>query len=147
MASTVHWTGIVHVVKVLFRRFETMKRGILWAALLLALSVSSALAQSSVDGTWSGTIQGPQGDFPVTMTFETDGAELTGTISDFQGGQTEIENGSVQGDTISFQQTFAPGGQPFSISYVGRLVDGELAMVVEVPEMSERIEFTLVPED
>lgn len=124
-----------------------MKRGILRAALLVALSASPAFAQVSIDGTWSGTIQSSEGDYPVTMTFASDGTALTGTISDFQGGQTEIENGSVRGDTISFEQTLDPNGQPFSINYVGQLVDSELAMVLEVPEMGEQIEFILRPEN
>jgi len=124
-----------------------MKRGILASALLVALSAGPAFAQSSIDGTWTGTIQSSQGDYPVVMAFTSDGPALTGTISDFQGGRTEIENGSVRGDTIAFEQTFDPDGDAFSISYVGQLLDGELAMVLEVPEMGERIEFSLRPED
>jgi hypothetical protein len=120
-----------------------MKRGILLAALLVAAMASPALAQSSVEGRWRGTISGSQGDRPVTVTLEADSTTLTGTVSDFQGGQMPIENGSVRGDTISFHQTFSFEGQSFTIRYVGQLVDDELAMVLDVPEMGEPLEFIL----
>lgn len=124
-----------------------MTTKILAAALFLALSAGPGFAQSPIDGTWSGTLESSQGDYSLTVTLASDGAELTGTISDFFGGQSEIENGSIRGDTISFEQTYNPRGDNFHLTYVGHLVDSELEMVLEAPEVDERIEFVLRRDD
>mgnify|MGYP001585714864 CR=1 FL=1 len=53
------------------------------------------------DGTWNVTMKTPMGDQAGTLTLATDGGTLTGSMSGPQG-STEIEDGTVDGDTLSW---------------------------------------------
>ena len=53
------------------------------------------------DGTWSMTMKTPMGDQAGTLTLATDGDTLTGSMSGPQG-SVEIEDGTVDGDTLSW---------------------------------------------
>ena len=58
-------------------------------ALAFLLLTATAYA-ADVDGKWSGTVQGPMGDFPVAFTFKADGAKLTGSTTGFDGAEVPI---------------------------------------------------------
>jgi hypothetical protein len=78
------------------------------AVLALGFAASRAYAATDVTGTWTGSIQGPDGGggFNLTFTFKQDGATLTGTIDGGQGEPLAIKNGKVDGDKISFSIDF-----------------------------------------
>lgn len=68
-------------------------------AALLALAAWAA----DVNGTWTGQINGPDGNsFALTYSFKQDGEKLTGTVAGPQGDPIPLEEGKVQGDKISF---------------------------------------------
>jgi hypothetical protein len=72
---------------------------------LAALS-SFALAQSPVDGTWAGEVQGGRGGQQlVTITLKADGDKLTGSFSGAGQGPIDIQEGMVSGSTVSFKNT------------------------------------------
>ncbi len=56
---------------------------------------------ADVDGKWEGTIQGPQGDFPLTFDFKADGEALTGTVESAMG-KVPISNGKISDHGITF---------------------------------------------
>ena len=89
-------------------------------ATLACLMVTSAFA-ADVDGKWTASMPGRQGNtMEVTFTFKADGSKLTGTMSNPRG-EREIENGKIDGDNISFDQTFERGGNSMTIMYKGKL--------------------------
>ncbi len=57
---------------------------------------------SKVLGTWSYTLETPQGDRSGTLTFEGDQSGLEGTITNSQGTESELESISFDGTTLSF---------------------------------------------
>jgi hypothetical protein len=72
------------------------------AALLLALSATSAFA-ADLTGAWTGDFEIASGDsIHLLLTLKQDGAKLSGTVSGAQIGQIEIFDGKVEGDKISF---------------------------------------------
>jgi hypothetical protein len=89
------------------------------ASVLMLLVVSVTAFAADVDGTWTGTVQGPMGDIPVGFTFKADGAKLTGTTTGFDGSQVPIMDGKIEGNTITFTVTLDFGGMPFMLSYKG----------------------------
>ena len=95
-------------------------------SLLLLLTVAAYAAD--VDGKWSGTVQGPMGDFPVAFTFKADGAKLTGSTTGFDGAEVPIMDGKVDGKNVSFTVTFDFGGMPFMLSYMGVVSPDEIKM-------------------
>src|SRR6516225_8189377 len=98
------------------------------ASLLILLIVGVTAYAADVDGTWTGTVQGPMGDFPVSFTFKADGAKLTGTTLGFDGMPVPIQDGKIDGNNISFTVTFDFGGMPFMLSYKGAVSTDQIKM-------------------
>lgn len=93
----------------------------------LVLFVFSALA-ADVDGKWTGTVSTPMGDFPVAYTFKADGAKLAGSTTGIDGMEVAIQDGKIDGNTISFSVTFDFGGMPFMLTYKGLVSADEIKM-------------------
>lgn len=78
-----------------------------------------------VTGTWSVTIQSDQGSFDSTIEAKQTGANVSGTMRS-QFGQSEIKDGLVSGNTLSFSIEFEAGGESFSLDFSGT-VEGDAA--------------------
>jgi hypothetical protein len=66
----------------------------------------------AVDGTWKITLETPLGSRSATLTLASVGGGLSGTMSG-EAGSTEIYDGEVNGDQISFK---ADINQPMSLT-------------------------------
>ena len=70
----------------------------------------------------------------VTITLKQDGSTLTGSIPGFArgGGEapppTEISNGKVEGDKVSFEVKMTRGDQTFVTKYEGMLAGDDLKL-------------------
>ena len=98
----------------------------LLASVLVLLVIGVTAYAADVDGTWSGTIQTPMGDLPVSFTFKADGAKLTGTTTGFDGSQVPIMDGKVDGNTVTYSVTFDFGGMPLMLSYKGVIAGDQM---------------------
>ena len=84
-----------------------MKFLILASLLMIALCVPAVAAD--IDGKWTGSVQGPAGDTPVSFTFKSDGAKLTGTTPNpLDGTDVAIKDGKVDGKNITFKLSLVP---------------------------------------
>ncbi|MGA9063572.1 MAG: hypothetical protein WB341_18155 [Terracidiphilus sp.] len=91
--------------------------------LFFALGTVTALA-ADFNGKWTADVQGRNGNTQtITFEFHVDGTTLTGTITTPRGG-TDISNGKVDGDNISFDQVMNFNGNSITISYRGT-ADGD----------------------
>lgn len=101
------------------------------AIMLLAL-VASAFA-ADVTGKWVSESQGRQGQGPTqtTYTFKVEGATLTGTVSGRQG-DTEISDGKVNGDEISFTVVRKMGEMEMKMLYKGKVAGDEIKFTMEM---------------
>lgn len=99
-----------------------MLRKIGLAVLFLALGTVSALA-ADFNGKWTGDVTTPRGTQTLTFDFHVDGSTLTGKITTPRG-DTDISNGKVDGDNISFDQVMNFNGNEFKITYTGK-ADGD----------------------
>ena len=99
-----------------------MMRKLMLAATLVALGSVAAMA-ADFNGKWSGTVETMRGTQTLTFDFKVDGTTLTGTITTPRG-DTDISNGKIDGDTISFDQVVSFNGNSFTISYKGT-IDGD----------------------
>ena len=72
----------------------------------LFFALPSALsAQSSVDGFWDFVMTGPAGDVTAVVDLFVDGSDLIGQFDLGNGNIWPIDEGSVNGNTISFKLT------------------------------------------
>src|ERR1035438_2175339 len=82
--------------------------------------------------------KGAQGR-PMTITLKADGAKLTGSIPGFgRGGDeapppTEISNGKVDGNNVSFEVTREFNGNSMTTKYEGTMSGDELKLKITSP--------------
>ncbi len=82
---------------------------------------------ADIAGPWHAEFESPRGQQKIQFEFKTEGDKLTGkTISRFGGGsrEAEIQEGKVEGDTLSFIQVMNFQGNEMRIAYTGK-VDGD----------------------
>lgn len=93
------------------------------AFLFVALGAVTALA-ADVTGKWTASVESRRGGTQtITFDFHVDGSALTGKITTPRG-DSDISNGKVDGDTITFDQVMNFNGNQRTISYKGT-VDGD----------------------
>ena len=92
---------------------------------LILLSCALALAAFAADvtGKWTYEMQGRNGAMTGTINLKADGSALTGTVSG-RGGETEISDGKIDGDTVSFSVVREFNGNKMTMKYTGT-VSGE----------------------
>ena len=99
---------------------------LLCALALLGLFVTSAMAQSPVDGKWIAQVPGRDGQTrETTFTFKADGAKLTGTVSGRQADRP-ISDGKIEGNNLSFNLVYSGGGGEMKFTYTGVLSGNEI---------------------
>ena len=103
------------------------------AGAFLGLGAASQAQAADASGTWSFTRAGRGGGDPVKMTLKlkAEGEKLTGTLSSpgGQGGQarnTEISEGKVKGDDISFSVVVERNGNKMTTKYSGKVSGGSI---------------------
>lgn len=101
----------------------THRRTLVLAVLTLALLASAYAAD--VAGKWTAEVENPRGVMQYTLEFKVDGANLTGKMIS-QGGETEIQNGKVNGDEISFLQVLKLRNREVRLQYKGKVSGDEI---------------------
>lgn len=98
-------------------------------AIFVCMFAIAVIAQS-VDGKWTGEVQGGRGPQPVTLTLKADGGKLTGTVLGGRGGENPIQDGTISGTALKFktQQQGRGGGDPITLNWTGTLKGDEIAM-------------------
>ena len=79
---------------------------------------------AGVTGTWISEFDSQRGHQKYTFTFKQDGAKLTGTAHSEAGERkrdTELKEGKVDGDTISFVEMLSIQDREIRITYTGKL--------------------------
>ncbi len=99
-----------------------MLRKIALAVLLFACSSALALA-ADFNGKWTAEFDTQIGVQKYTYEFHVDGATLTGKAAN-EHGETEITEGKVDGDNISFVEMLDFQGTKLRIVYTGK-IDGD----------------------
>ncbi len=100
------------------------------AGLLMTFTTITAFA-ADVTGTWTGEMKGPNGDpFQITFTFSQDGAKLAGTVLGPQGDPTDISNGKIEGDKLSFDVSF----DGMTIKHEGTIAGDEIKLTVKADD-------------
>jgi len=87
---------------------------------LLVLGIGTLLLAADFNGTWTAAIETQVGVQNYTYTFKVEGEKLTGkTKSQF--GESEITEGVVKGDDITFVENLNYEGMPLKITYKGKI--------------------------
>ena len=100
------------------------RRTALCATFLIVLSSLSAFA-ADVTGTWTAKTSDPNASL-LTFVFKQEGAKLTGTVAT-PTETTNISNGKVNGDKISFAGTMSVA----TFTYEGTIAGDEIKVTVK----------------
>lgn len=101
-----------------------MKRFTLIFGAATALFALHAVA-ADIDGTWVGTV----GQSQITFQLKADGEKLTGTLDNAAApGATEIKDGRIQGDEISFHVMRTLNETESKVEWTGKLEGDELKL-------------------
>ena len=101
-------------------------------------------AQGSVNGTWSGEVQGGRGPQQLTLSLKADGGKLTGTQTGGRGGDITIEEGTIAGNTLKFKTKQMGRGGEIVFNWTGTLKGDEIAFTrVAEGGQGQKQEFTM----
>ncbi len=96
-----------------------------WLALLL-IGVAWATVHAAVDitGRWTAAFETQIGMQEYTYQFRVKGRTLTGKAASANG-ETDIQNGRVDGNTVTFLERFPHQGMTITITYMGTIVSAD----------------------
>ena len=113
-----------------------IKKRILLGAVILAAMAAAAFA-ADVTGTWTASFDTQVGKQSYTYTFKVDGNKLTGKAKSESGHdrETDITEGMVNGDDISFVENINYQGMPLKIVYKGKIEGDEIKFTRTIADM------------
>ena len=92
---------------------------------LLGLCVFTAVA-ADVTGKWTAQVPGRNGTTENTFVLKQEGNKLTGSITGGRGGDAQITDGKMDGDTISFTVVRNFGGNEVKQHFKGTVSGSEI---------------------
>lgn len=98
---------------------------------------AQAADQANATGIWKWSFERNGQSFETTLKLKQDGEKLTGTISGRNGTETEIEDGQVKGDDVSFKVTRTFNNNTFVQTYKGKVSGDSLKGKVEFERNGE----------
>lgn len=103
---------------------------------LIVLTVCTLAFAADFNGTWTAAIETQIGVQNYTYTFKVTGEKLTGRAKS-QYGDTELTEGVVKGDDISFVENLTYEGMPLRITYKGKISGEEIKFTRNVAEIAD----------
>jgi len=111
-----------------------MKRLVAVAVLaMLASPATMARAEKQGDpaGTWTWQVPGTSANQTVTLKLKREGEKLTGVLNR-NGRDTNIEDGKISRDEVSFTVTPARKGAKFPVKYTGKVTGENIIGTMEM---------------
>jgi hypothetical protein len=102
---------------------------------MLVVICGAALA-ADFNGTWTAAIDTQIGVQNYTYTFKVEGEKLTGKAKS-QYGETELTEGVVKGDDITFVENLNYEGMLLKITYKGKIAGDEIKFTRNVAEIAD----------
>ena len=103
---------------------------------MITLAICTFAFAADFNGTWTAAIDTQVGVQNYTYTFKVEGEKLTGKTKS-QYGESEITEGVVKGDDISFVENLNYEGMPLRITYKGKIAGDEIKFIRNVAELAD----------
>ena len=103
---------------------------------ILAAGLALTAWAADLTGQWTATFNTQIGEQHYTYTFKVDGEKLTGTAKNDRG-ITDITNGTIKGDQISFDESLDFNGQTIPIKYTGTVSGDSIKLHRTVGDFAE----------
>jgi len=100
-----------------------MRRSAIFMFVLLALAVAAA---ADVTGKWKGNLETDDGSRELTFNLKADRGKLTGTVEGLLDRSLDVNEGKVEGATITFSVISEWDGNAVKLVYKGELAGDEI---------------------
>jgi hypothetical protein len=107
----------------------------------LIAALACIAAAADINGTWKATAEGPNGSMERTFVFKVDGSKVTGETTSSMMGKSTIDDGKIDGDTVTFTITVKFQGNEMKLNYKGKVSGNEIHFTVENPAGGNTIEW------
>jgi hypothetical protein len=113
----------------------------------LLLVLATLLYCADATGKWNGKLDTPDGTHDLIFDLKASGDTLTGAISGVMGQPSEVKDGKVEGDTVSFWAMAEYQGQPIKLVFKGQVLESEIhfTMGLDDGSWSTELVVTKVP--
>ena len=101
-----------------------MRRTAIFMFALLALAATAAAAGAT--GKWKGNLETDDGSRELTFDLKADGGKLTGTVAGLLDRSLDVNEGKVEGSTITFSVISEWDGNAVKLVYKGELAGDEI---------------------
>jgi hypothetical protein len=101
-----------------------MKRVPTVAGLLVVLA--TLLYSADATGKWKASLDAGGETHDLTFDLKASGDTLTGTVGGLTAQPSEVKDGKVQGDTVSFWAMGEYQGQPLKLVFKGQVLENEI---------------------
>ena len=112
-----------------------MSRHTILAMLMLAALLPVAALAADVSGKWTAQFDTQIGVQKYTYEFKVDGGKLTGKATS-ENGSSDIQEGKVSGDEVSFVEMLNFQDMKIRIEYKGKLAGDEIKFTRQVGEFA-----------
>jgi hypothetical protein len=110
---------------------------------LAMLALAGCASAADITGTWKGTAETPAGKVQRTFNFKVDGSKLTGEATSDVLGNSTIQEGKINGDTITFTIDVTIQGNQAKANYTGKIEGDQIKMSVKVEGVEQTIEYSV----
>ena len=101
------------------------------------LALAALVRAADPSGRWTATFTTEVGEQQYTFEFKVKGSALTGTAKSNLLGESELQEGKVDGDKISFVENANFQGMPLKITYSGTMTSAdEIAFTRNVADLA-----------
>jgi len=103
---------------------------------LVFIAPIASVGAADITGKWTATFDTQIGQQHYTYTFDVKGSQVTGKAKS-DNGETDIKDGKVMGDTVTFVENLEFQGMTIRIEYTGKIVsDDEIKFTRKVAEFA-----------
>ena len=104
-------------------------------SIFAGLVVSMFVFAADITGTWTASFDTQIGVQNYTLTFKVEGNKLTGHVKS-QYSDTDIQEGTIKGDDISFVENLTFDGMQLRIVYMGKISGDEIQLTRNVADVA-----------
>ncbi len=105
-------------------RKDTMKRTALSVIAVMILLLVSSVRAADISGTWKASFDTQIGVQNYTYDFKVIGNQLTGKAKS-DNGESELKNGKIEGDKVSFVESLTVMGMTIEVTYSGTVTSND----------------------
>ena len=113
--------------------YRVLRLAFLTACLLGVFSITAAAQDVDVTGDWEITSESPRGAQVIPITFAQEGTTVTGSVVDAVRSAVEIQDGKIEGNTLTFKIVMSFGErsmeQVYTATVTGDTMEGTIEMV------------------